>query len=487
MRLVSACCRGSGDRKFPNLGLTIPNIGQCVRTRKAAAKSEILASQLFDGMVGGPGCEGHEGDGRILIPGRVHAGTVGDEYVLAGVELVPLVEQGGLGILAHAAAAHFVDIETGGLVVVGAGDIFAAAGIQHFGAPSEEILDHFAVVVVVADRCDQLGDAPLVLLIGAEADMVPEFRDRLALHTHRYIPGAGFGEGVFVGGADRADTSGLPASRAEVAHIAPAKGQLFVAEDVAEGRNEDLCRAAAEVVFVGVTVEFCVDGTPVVMEGDVVTEDVMVVAQAVGETTGPGVQQDQIGIETGCVNEDDPGVVFGRLFGLGVDHEDAGGFAFGLIVDDGVDDAKRLEGQFACATGPGDGGGIGAKVAAEGAAAFAHVPGLTLTPALLKMDGLGFCKVGAASDDNRPVGVSGVDAVADMRFDTIHFPGWQEFAVGQVDEAVLIAADADEPFDMAIPGRQVIVTDGPGWGDAVAGGAFEFVGTPALSLAGPEQ
>jgi hypothetical protein len=53
--------------------------------------SEILPFQLVCCVVGGAGGEGHEGDGRVLIPGRVHAGAVGDEDVLAGMELVPLV------------------------------------------------------------------------------------------------------------------------------------------------------------------------------------------------------------------------------------------------------------------------------------------------------------------------------------------------------------------------------------------------------------
>src|SRR5579859_1812188 len=172
---------------------------------------------------------------------------------------------------------------------------------------------------------------------------------------------------------------------------------------------------------------------------------------------------------------------------MGVDDADAGGLAFCFVVDDGVNDAVGAEREFAGALGPGDGGGIGVEVAAEGAAAFAEATGLALAAALFEVDGLGFCEVGAAADDHRAVGVSLQDLFLYVLFYAIHFPGRQEFSVGQLGEAVFVAADAGEFLYVTIPGGEVVVADGPGDGDAVAGGAFELEGAPALGLAGPEQ
>src|SRR6202000_923937 len=76
--------------------------------------------------------------------------------------------------------------------------------------------------------------------------------------------------------------------------------------------------------------------------------------------------------------------------------------------------------------------------------------------------------------------------VGDMSFGTVHFPGWKEFSIGELDETIFVAADTGELFDMAVPGGEIVVADGPGGCDAVAGWAFEFELAPALGLAGPE-
>src|SRR6185437_9246868 len=95
------------------------------------------------------------------------------------------------------------------------------------------------------------------------------------------------------------------------------------------------------------------------------------------------IQQEQIGIETGGIDEDDAGVVFCSVFCLGVYDEDAFGFIGLFIIEDLGDDAIGLQGQVAGALGPGDGGRIRVEVAAEGAASFAHIAGLALSAALL--------------------------------------------------------------------------------------------------------
>jgi len=160
-------------------------------------------------------------------------------------------------------------------------------------------------------------------------------------------------------------------------------------------------------------------------------------------------------------------------------------FPFFLVVEDGVDDAEGFEREFPGALGPGDRGRVGVEVTAEGTAAFAEITGLALAAALFDMDGLGFCEVGAAADDHGAIGVALHDLFTDVLLGAVHFPGRQEFSVGKLREVIHVAADAGELFHVTIPGGEIVVADGPGYGEAVAGGAFELEGAPALGLTGP--
>jgi hypothetical protein len=101
------------------------------------------------------------------------------------------------------------------------------------------------------------------------------------------------------------------------------------------------------------------------------------------------------------------------------------------------------------------------------------------------MDRLWLCEVGAAADDDGPLRVARYDLFADMLFYAIELPGRQELAIGKIGHAVFVAADASEAFYVAVPRGEVFIPDGPGNGEAVAGGAVEFIRTPALCLSGP--
>ena len=63
-------------------------------------------------MIHGSGGQRHVGERRVLRGRRGHTGSVRHKDIFAGVELVPLIEQGGLWVAAHADPAHFMDIET---------------------------------------------------------------------------------------------------------------------------------------------------------------------------------------------------------------------------------------------------------------------------------------------------------------------------------------------------------------------------------------
>jgi hypothetical protein len=53
---------------------------------------QILSFHFFDGVVGGACRERHKSERWVLVAGGCHTGSVGDEDVLAGVELIPFVE-----------------------------------------------------------------------------------------------------------------------------------------------------------------------------------------------------------------------------------------------------------------------------------------------------------------------------------------------------------------------------------------------------------
>jgi hypothetical protein len=225
--------------------------------------------------------------GGVLVACGGHAGAVGDENVLAGVELVPFIEQGGFGVFAHADAADLVDVETGILVVVLTGDIFAACGFEHFGALGDEVGGHLIIIVVIGDRGDKLRDAPLVFLIGAQADVVLKFGNRFTLHAHIYKPGTGFGDAVFPGSADAGGIDALSpvcADGAKITHIAALEAEAFMFVEVAERGNKDLGRTTTIVITVGKAVESGADIAAIIVKGDIVAEESIVVAETLWES-----------------------------------------------------------------------------------------------------------------------------------------------------------------------------------------------------------
>ena len=64
--------------------------------------------------------------------------------------------------------------------------------------------------------------------------------------------------------------------------------------------------------------------------------------------------------------------------------------------------------------------------------------------------------------------------------------GGDTFVVGQQSDMERCAADARKLFHMAVPWCEVFIADRPGHGEAIAGGAVEFIGAPALCLSRPQ-
>ena len=59
-----------------------------------------------------PRCQRHISKRWILSGGGGHTCAVGNKHILAGMQLVPFIEQRGLWVLAHAYATHFMNIKT---------------------------------------------------------------------------------------------------------------------------------------------------------------------------------------------------------------------------------------------------------------------------------------------------------------------------------------------------------------------------------------
>jgi hypothetical protein len=95
-----------------------------------------------------------------------------------------------------------VDVETGVLFGITRHDFFRADGFKHLLATSEKIFEEAFVIVVVADRGDELRDTPGVFLRGGEADVVFFPRHGFALHHHGNTPRAGARDAFLEGGAD---------------------------------------------------------------------------------------------------------------------------------------------------------------------------------------------------------------------------------------------------------------------------------------------
>ena len=390
--------------------------------------------------------------------------------------------------MAHARAAHLVDVEAGVLFGITGGDFLGADGFEHLLAAGEEVAHELLVVVVVADGGDELGDAPGIFAVGREADVVFFSRDGLALHHHRDAPRARAGDLVFVGRADAGRAvAELPAGArcTEEHHVATLEIGLLLPH-VAKIGHHQLRGAAARVVGIGEAFNRGREAAAVVVERDVAAEQTVVVAEAGGETRRGGVEQQEVGVEAGGVGENDAGEKFRDLFRHGVDHAHAAGAAGGGIVQNRLDDRVRPKREPAGGGGGRQGRRVGTEVGAEWATAVAEIARLTLAAVLREVLGLGRGEMSATALNHVAAGKGGHDFALRVFLDVVHLPRGEKFAVGQSLEAVVVAADAGEPLDVGIPRREFVVSDRP-LAEAVAGRALEIKAAPALRLAGPDE
>src|SRR5436853_346409 len=84
--------------------------------------------RVFDDVVGGAVGDGHSGQCGVEAGARDEGAGVADEEVLDVVGLAIGIDNGGLGVVAHAAGAHGV-----GAVVQADAHLVSAGGLHHLG------------------------------------------------------------------------------------------------------------------------------------------------------------------------------------------------------------------------------------------------------------------------------------------------------------------------------------------------------------------
>ena len=224
------------------------------------------------------------------------------------------------------------------------------------------------------------------------------------------------------------------------------------------------------------------------MERDVFAQKPVVVAQTIRETTGFRVQQNEVGIDRGGVDEDDFGVVLRHLFGVGVYHTYTRRLVFLFVKNDGMHHGVGLQGQFSGLFRPGNGRGVAAEIPAKRTAALTDVAVLAFAPPLLQMDGLWLGQVRTTPNDDG----AGAVVFFGHRLGEVFFHAgllvWgQKLAVGQLGQTILVAGDARKQLYITVPRGQFRVGDRPLYRKSIAGWAVKIVLRPALRPPRPHE
>ena len=90
-----------------------------------------------------------------MIASRGHARAVGDEHVRTSVQLIPFIQHGSFRIAAHPATAHFMDVEPRRLAIITRLNVVTAGNLEHRLGLRAPVANHFLIVVIVADGCNE--------------------------------------------------------------------------------------------------------------------------------------------------------------------------------------------------------------------------------------------------------------------------------------------------------------------------------------------
>ena len=227
--------------------------------RRLAHRLPFLSS--LDGVVGRARRECHVGERGVLATRRRHERAVGDEHILAGVNLVELVQHRFLRVRAHARRAHLVDAVAHVVVVAVHGDVLVAGRLEHLRRVVAHVLLHLALVVAHHGVDDQQWQAVLVLLAAIEPRVVFVVRQDFTERRHAQVPRTRLLEGLLELLADERAVVEAAESRARGAALVAEAAQVIalVLADVAITRNVEAIRPAAGVADVEVTLDLALE------------------------------------------------------------------------------------------------------------------------------------------------------------------------------------------------------------------------------------
>src|SRR2546430_14412333 len=141
--------------------------------------------------------------GGVLAGRGSHAGAVGDVDVLAGVQLIPLVQHRGLRVPSHPRRAHFVNAESEANLLIEGAYVAVTGRLQHLRSVALHVLAHAQLVLLQAGIERQDRQPELVLVSAIEGDAIVVVRKPLAEATHPHIPRSGRGGLGFQARAER--------------------------------------------------------------------------------------------------------------------------------------------------------------------------------------------------------------------------------------------------------------------------------------------
>ena len=199
------------------------------------------------------------------------------------MKLVPAIDDGLRGILAHAGAAHFVDTAPGRRRNNALPNIGRSRRLKHRDGLLDDIRHHAGFVLSPLDIELHLGDAEAIDGRLRQPHAVVAVGQHFTESVEGGVPGAWHAQALFQAGPETAAVPGWAAARSALVAIAANEIQCgFRTRKVAEAGNVD---AVGPAPVNDVLLELPVQGTVCAhredMVDDVAPEYVMVVAKAV--------------------------------------------------------------------------------------------------------------------------------------------------------------------------------------------------------------
>ena len=330
----------------------------------------------------------------------------------------------------------------------------------------------------------QSGNAPGVDFAFFNFDVIAVIRQALAETAETHAPRTGHLQRVL---EFRAKTDHRRAARPSVAAsaalIAVAAQEIrLLGFYVSEARNVNAVGAIAERHFVFVAGHSSARAGAHVVVHEVVAELAAAVGEAVGKFRRRGIEKNARGLESGGANKKDARFEFERVFGLRIDHANAGDAARRGIKNQAVNHAVRPDGKFA--------GFYRRRQSRTQAAEIGPGDAATMTDAAIVAGGASFVYArenGGAADGHHAVVEMFGHRRANIQLDARHFHRREKFSVRQLRQPFRLAADSGKLFDVVVPGRDVRIADRPVNGDAFFQVGFKIEIAPAIALAAPGE